>query len=485
MRSLRVRLTISYALLVAVLLTAVLTAFTSLVLEFVTRPVVEAVSSSTEKARAIVAAHAADSTRSLQERVIRDAAVPGMVLIIPVGPPSFGVRLGPAGSLPPGPPLARGNRAFHPVMAHRPGGVFEINWRTLLGIHPSYVAMRDGGIIIAPDFRRIDRAVAPYFKGLGIAFLGALVVSWIIGRAITSQAIAPLTRVTEELERFAAGDFSPRPVTTKDRTELGKLIRAYNGAAAQVSAAFRERERVEQHMRRFVADAGHELRTPLTAISGFLEVLEKDESTQSPLRRRAFQTLKKETRRMYGLVERLIALSRLESVDHVVPAEIDVSELVADVIRTLQAAHRRAIRFQPADDAWVWADPAGIHEAVGNLIDNALKYGAGSEVGVEIRRGGDVVEIRVRDGGPGIPEAERSRIFERFYRGDNREAIEGSGLGLAIALRAAKLAGGSIVLESADPGKTVFVLRLPLARSAPGKSPSGRNAPPALPTVTS
>jgi two-component system sensor histidine kinase QseC len=96
------------------------------------------------------------------------------------------------------------------------------------------------------------------------------------------------------------------------------------------------------------------------------------------------------------------------------------------------------------------------------LVDNAIKYGAGTPVSVAVEHERDAVVVRVSDRGPGIAASEHEKIFERFYRGTGQENIDGSGLGLAIAVRAAKRAGGALTLERSGFGETVFALRLPL-----------------------
>jgi signal transduction histidine kinase len=465
MHSLRFRLTVAYAVPIAFALCIAFGAVTYLCLEFLARPVVEAIATSAARARTIAAADRTSPTEALLTRIAQEAATPGArvlirprrIILLKIGP---GPARGPFAPPPLGGPGSGGPPPYGPL----PRFIAETNLALLLAIHPTIVNVRDAEVAILPDLHRLDQSVAWYLEALGVAIFFSLIGSWLIARWITAHAIAPLGKVTEELRRFAAGDFSPGTVTTKDRSELGALIEAYNGAAAQVSDAFRERERVEHHMRRFVADAGHELRTPLTAIRGFIEILERGGAQKSGVRERAFQTLNKETQRMSALVEQLITLSRFESLEHVVPGDVDLRESVAAAIDSALAARPGRIVLRRADEARVWGDPAGVYEAIVNLLDNALKYGAGSAVAVEIVRTGGTAAVRIADGGPGIPENERKHIFERFFRGDGRSGIEGSGLGLAIAARAAELAGGSVVLESAEPGNTAFVLTLPVPK---------------------
>ncbi len=117
--------------------------------------------------------------------------------------------------------------------------------------------------------------------------------------------------------------------------------------------------------------------------------------------------------------------------------------------------------------AYVRADPADLHEAIGNLVENALKYGTHPQVGIARENGTAVV--RVRDSGPGIAAEDADKIFERFHRSADSREIPGSGLGLTIAAGAAKRAGGTLVLEDASAGHTTFALRLPVVIARPGR----------------
>ncbi|MBV8601674.1 MAG: HAMP domain-containing histidine kinase, partial [Candidatus Eremiobacteraeota bacterium] len=210
----------------------------------------------------------------------------------------------------------------------------------------------------------------------------------------------------------------------------------------------------------------HELRTPLTAIGGYHQLLEKGGYAEPAIRERAFATLRKETRRMRSLVERLVGLARLERGDAASRAEdveLDVAAVVRDAVASVLDARPGQVNLRRADRLTVKGDEMALHIAVSNLVENALKYGRGSEVDVDVLKEGDEAVVRVADGGPGIPEPDRGRIFERFYRGDHGGTIEGSGLGLSIAKRAAERNGGRVVLERADPGDTAFSVRIPVA----------------------
>jgi two-component system OmpR family sensor kinase len=274
-------------------------------------------------------------------------------------------------------------------------------------------------------------------------------ISWRVACWITNHAMAPLVTVTGELRRFASGDFSPRTVDSSERAELGYLIESYNSAAAQVAAAFAERTRVDEQMRRFVADAGHELRTPLTVIAGYVDILKAGGADEPAIRDGALNTLALETHRMRALVERLMALARLERPDAAKAVVVNVEALAARVISHVTAARGGNVALDSDAVVTVIADPAEPYEAINNLVENALKYGEATPVRVKVGRSNGTVTVRVHDGGPGIPEGERSHIFERFYRGEGRGDVDGSGLGLAIVERAVARCGGRVRDSSA------------------------------------
>jgi signal transduction histidine kinase len=436
--SLRARLTLSYAAVVAVVLIVVALVLTRFAFAFLAQPTLDAVAQTVTAGNAVVEEFPDETATMIAQRV-RSIAPRGVVVMAP-----------PENA--PAPPLS------DPVH-----GVRQLSVESLLGLRPRPIVLANRrAVLVAPDMRELEPTVRLYLESLALSIVVSMVIAWLVARWITAQAIGPLITVTAELRRFAAGDFTPRSVATSDRSELGALIAAYNGATAQVAAAFAERTRADEQMRRFVADAGHELRTPLTVVSGFLDVLEKGGVDDASIRERAFRTLRVETHRMRRLVERLMVLARLDRADATPPQVLDVAEIADGAVAEIEAARRGEIALDvAARGAQVLGDRGDVHEAIGNLVDNALKYGAGSPVTVDVRREADDVVVRVRDGGPGIPEGERAHVFERFFRGTRTTAVEGSGLGLSIAERAAARCGGSVRLERSGPDGTTFALVLP------------------------
>jgi signal transduction histidine kinase len=164
---------------------------------------------------------------------------------------------------------------------------------------------------------------------------------------------------------------------------------------------------------------------------------------------------------MRTLVERLMTLARLDRVIATQPEVVDVGAIVRQAVAALAVITPTPITVDAGDQLLVLGEPVDLYEAVANLIENAVKYGARTPVAVTVKRVGASIVVRVRDAGPGIGEADRTRIFERFYRGADRGEIAGSGLGLAIAEKAAARLGGTIALEDGSAGATTFALTVP------------------------
>jgi two-component system OmpR family sensor kinase len=273
------------------------------------------------------------------------------------------------------------------------------------------------------------------------------------------QMLQPLLAVTAALERFASGDLTPQPIGADPRKEFGRLAIAYNGAIEQMERAFAERERVNASMRQFIADAGHQLRTPLTVIRGFLGILLRGELRTPSDRDRILETMSGQTQIMASLIEKLMLLEQWESGSAGEAEPIDVGQLVSDVALPIAEANAgRELRIDAHPGPLAAIDPGDLTHAVTNLLDNAIKYSQGTiNVGVYAENGS--VGVDVVDEGPGIDPQAADHVFDRFYRGDNRD-VPGSGLGLAIAKRAIERAGGTLTLRSNMRGSR-FTITLP------------------------
>jgi len=262
--------------------------------------------------------------------------------------------------------------------------------------------------------------------------------------------------------------FSVAPGRTFDMTSAPLP----DGGAVCVLRDTTDIARVEKTRRDFIANVSHELRTPLTSLLGYTETL-LDESGDSK-QHEFLEIIRRNAQRMSRLTEDLLTLARVESGEYALEqTPVPVSVLVQDAqIAFNEVARNRgvAIEVAPLPDTQVLADRDAIHQVFSNLIDNALKYGSGSQkiqIGALERDG--QVECFVRDFGPGIPSEHLPRLFERFYRVDKARSREagGTGLGLAIVKHIVLNHGGEAWVTSELGHGSTFWFRLPKAALQP------------------
>jgi two-component system phosphate regulon sensor histidine kinase PhoR len=226
--------------------------------------------------------------------------------------------------------------------------------------------------------------------------------------------------------------------------------------------------RADQIRRDFVANVSHELRTPLTAIRGYVEAL-ADAPPDPEDSRRFLDIIARHTHRMERLVKDLLRLARLDAGQETIEkAECSLDAVFAGVRTELAPAieaRRQTVRADIAPEAAaVVADPAKLHDILRNLVENAVIYAPeGTTIVVASRATSDRFLISVADEGPGIPDADLPRIFERFYRVDRARSREagGTGLGLSIVKHLVGLHGGTVQAANRPEGGAVFTVTLP------------------------
>ena len=238
-------------------------------------------------------------------------------------------------------------------------------------------------------------------------------------------------------------------------------------------------EQVERTQRDFVANVSHELRTPLTSITGYVETLLDHETSVSEQGREFLATILNNATRMNRLTEDLLVMAQVEaSTVKLHPAPIAADALVREAVRNMSGLvqeNEATLEIGDLTSMHVFADSDSVQQVLGNLIENAIKYGqprngGGARVVLNARAVGEpheAVEFSVRDFGMGIPSEHLHRIFERFYRVDKTRsrASGGTGLGLSIARHMVQAQGGSIRAESAINGGSNFLFTLPIAPS--------------------
>ena len=244
------------------------------------------------------------------------------------------------------------------------------------------------------------------------------------------------------------------------------VVATGGGGAVLVLHEVTDLRRTDQIRRDFVANVSHELRTPLTAIRGYLEAL-RDDPTDTANTERFIDVIWRQTARMERLVSDLLTLARLDARQEVLAREdCDVREIlqavVADCETTIDAKAQRVLIDVRDDASRVVADPAKLHDALRNLVENAVNYSPEqAEIRLDAVRAGGSCVITVKDSGPGLPSGDLTRVFERFYRVDKSRSRPGTGLGLAIVKHLVELHGGTVVAANRPEGGAVFTVTLP------------------------
>ena len=272
--------------------------------------------------------------------------------------------------------------------------------------------------------------------------------------------LRPLRRLRSAAARIAGEkDLGQRVPADRGTSETRALAAALNAMLARLSRSAADRERAIEATRRFAGDAGHELRTPLTSIQARLSTLARHPDEPPERRTQMAEEALEQQRRLVALLDGLQALARGDAAPPLEP--LDLAEAVDAALAAARDRHP-AVRWS-ADvpdgavtiDAW---DP-GLRAMLDNLLENAARHGraGGGEVRVTLQ-GGDTPELVVEDDGPGVPEADRGRIFEPFVRlGDD---ADGSGLGLALVAQQARHHGATIAIDSSpELGGARFTLR--------------------------
>jgi signal transduction histidine kinase len=307
--------------------------------------------------------------------------------------------------------------------------------------------------------------------GLAIACIAALCLGVaVVGRTALRRLNVRLTDPLDELadasRRLGGGDLSVR-VEERGVDEVTVLGRSFNKMALDIQELVAELRQLDEMKGRFVSAVSHELRTPLTSIKGYLEgVLDEETGPLNEQQREELEIVYRNAIRLQDLANDLLTLARLESGRiEMEPVQLDAFELLRELCRELEPAARRqgvALRLDFEGTVDVEADELRLHQALGNLIGNAIKFSEG-EGQVALRalaRDGEAV-IEVSDRGVGIPADELPFLKERFYRASTAGSAQGTGLGLAITHEIVERHGGRMEIESRVGVGSTFRIRLP------------------------
>ncbi|HZD71911.1 MAG TPA: ATP-binding protein [Actinomycetes bacterium] len=312
-----------------------------------------------------------------------------------------------------------------------------------------------GEVRVARSLAETDRVLGSLRNRSILVGLVIIALAAVAGALIARRTTRPVTRLSGAAEEIAATGRMDIAVPTGGRDEIGRLARAFSSMLAALT-------RSRDQQQRLVQDAGHELRTPLTSLRTNIDTLRRYPDLAGEPRERILGDLSSELRELSALVDELVALAvdRYDDEPEQTVALDQLAERAAD--RTRRRSGRGVL--VDAEPAAVAARPQALLRAVGNLLDNAVKFSPdATPVEVTVRPG----SLQVRDHGPGIAAEDLPYVFDRFYRALGARSLPGSGLGLAIVRQVAEGAGGTVQVANHPDGGAVFTLRLPPAPAAP------------------
>ncbi len=342
-------------------------------------------------------------------------------------------------------------------------GVLPENARARLLATPVHAQGQDLVVVVGDQIEDRDNALRSLAGLLLVGGPIALLLASLAGYGAAAAALAPVERMRRRAAAIDTADPGARlPVPAAD-DELGRLGGTLNAMLERLQTAF-ERERT------FVADASHELRTPLAILKAELELALRSGRSREQLTA-ALRSAAEETDRLVGLAEDLLVIARADQGRLPIRrADVAVGELLDHVrARFARRAGEQQAQLErgAGGDLHVDADPLRLEQALGNLVDNALRHG-GRHVELAAEEDDAAIRLHVRDDGAGFPDGFAESAFERFSRADVARGRGGVGLGLAIVASIAHAHGGSAGAENRPDGGADVWLALPGARPQPG-----------------
>ena len=317
---------------------------------------------------------------------------------------------------------------------------------------------RVGAFVVTVDAGAERDVVTETVQIGGLVSLAVLLLAFGLAYVAAGRVLAPLRDVTETARAISETDLTRR-IEGEGEDEIGRLAATFNAMLDRLESAFRTQKE-------FLSDAGHELRTPITIIRGHLELLGDDPRE----RQETLELVDDELGRMARLVDDMLLLAKAEQPDFLRPQDVDLDVLTEELMAKAQALAPRDWRLEAVGAGRLTADRQRVTQAMMNLARNAAEHtsdGAPITIGSAFR--GGRAELWVSDSGPGVPAAERDRIFERFARGGGARRSEGAGLGLAIVRAIAEAHGGQVTVGDSDSGGARFVVSLPISPAPPAE----------------
>lgn len=280
-----------------------------------------------------------------------------------------------------------------------------------------------------------------------VALLGGIATWWAVRRELR-----PVDQMIDTAIAISGGDLTQRVHDVDSSTELGRLGTALNEMLVQIEDAITQEQAAKERLTNFIADASHELRTPIAAVLGYSELYRNGALLEKKDIDNAMRRIGTETSRMERLVADLLLLARLDQPRAMMPVPVNLAAVVRDAVTDSQAIDPDyPITVIGSDSVRVIGDEQRLTQVVANLLANARVHTPkGTQVTVTLREEDSRVILDVVDDGPGLPEKDADKLFERFYRIDSSRSRSSGGAGLGLAIVAAIVAAHGGTIEAAN-----------------------------------
>ena len=319
-----------------------------------------------------------------------------------------------------------------------------------------------GAVYLIESVSDLDKTIG-YIRMNLFLFSGLIsVLVGVLSLGMSFIVTSPVDQVIAVAKEISKGNFAAR-IPVRGHNEMAQMAQTLNFMCSEL-------ENLEEKRKKFVSDVSHELKTPLATIKLICDSVVSAPNPDMAMIQEFLGDLSEEVDRLTRIVERLLALTKLDS------RQEELNLTPVDFVVMLNAICRKLTPNAEAKEIVLYTDFSAeqlepilldydkIWEAIYNITDNAIKYSpAGGFVKMSLSRDAKNMIVQIEDNGPGIPESEKEHIFERFYRLDDSRAREtgGTGLGLAIAKEAVGLHGGEIVVSSEGEVGSIFSIYLP------------------------
>lgn len=282
----------------------------------------------------------------------------------------------------------------------------------------------------------------------------------IIMRYSAKKILKPIKQLNEATQKVAAGDFEIQ-LETQREDEIGELTKNFNVMVKDLS-------KIEILQKDFINNMSHEMKTPISSIKGFAQLLEEADLTDEE-KKEYIEIIVEESDRLLNISSNILKLSKLQNKETITKSEeINITEQIRKVITILEnkRAEKQIEITEDMPQTVIQGDEELLYQVWINLLDNAIKFTNNKgHIHISIKNKDEKAIISIQDNGRGMTEAEKRKVFERFYQVDESHGSEGSGLGLPIVKRIVTLSGGEIKIESKKGKGSTFIVELPYEKN--------------------